>query len=57
MKPGTRVIIVDVGEHELGPRSMKGKIASSFGSGYKVEVDGLRGGLLYFRKSQLKEDK
>lgn len=56
MKPGTRVTIIDVGHHELGPRNMSGKIVKAYGDGVKVEVDGLHGGVLYFRESQLKEE-
>lgn len=57
MKQGTRVIIVDVGQHELTEKQRKGKIAGVHGRGYKVEIDGYGGGMLYFNASQLEEVK
>lgn len=61
-REGQRVTVVDAGVHEL-KANIAGTVVSTFTDkglasgehGYKVELDGLRGGLLYFRESQLEE--
>lgn len=49
---GQRVLIVDATEQELGA-GRSGKVVAVQGRGYKVEIDGTGGGIMYFKEAQL----